>query len=271
MKHFIKQQLKKNFPHVVAAFHEYRTRQNYKEFTPRRSPFGFDFIGTAAMQDGTFEPEETHIINSELADCDVFIDIGANVGYFTCLARSRGKNVIAVEPLADNLNFLYANLRNNDWSDVEVFPLGLAEKPGIAEIYGGGTGASLISGWAGNSDIWKRTIALSTLDVIIGERFSGNKLLIKIDVEGFEHSVLKGAFNVLRMNPKPTWLIEICLTEHHPDGMNPNFSDIFELFWSCGYKAITADKHKFVVTNNDIIRWVDSKERNFGFINFIFK
>ena len=271
VKNCIKQQIKKRYPQLVSAYHEYRNKQLYKGFKAKRSPFGFDFIGSEAMQDGTFEPVETSIIKSELAHSDVFIDIGANVGYFVCLSKSLRKKTIAVEPLADNLNYLYANLKLNGWEDVEVFPVGLAEKPGLADLYGGTTAASLLSGWAGNSEIWKRTIPLSTLDIILGQRFVGQQIFIKIDVEGAEYEVLKGASIPLTMTPKPTWLLEICLTELHPEGLNPNFKSIFELYWKNGYQAVSVGENSRVVTPEDVQRWVVNRTRDFGYVSYLFK
>lgn len=271
MKQMLKHYIKTTFPHAVSAYHEYRNRQQYKGFTPRKSPHGFDFIGTPAMQDGSFEPEETAVIQTELTRCDAFVDIGANVGYFACLARSLEKKVIAIEPMTDNLSYLYANLNINDWHDVEVFPLGLAGKPCTADLYGGGTGASLVSRWAGCSDIWKRTIALSTLDIIIGTRFHGQRLLIKIDVEGFEYEVLKGACATLAMAPKPVWLLEICFTEHHPDGVNPHFRSVFEFFWNNNYTAVSIEGNGREVTPADVDRWLASGHRDFGYVSYLFR
>jgi len=57
------------------------------------------------------------------------------------------------------------------------------------------------------------------------------KIFIKIDAEGVEYSVLLGAVRAIRIRPKPTWLLEVSLNEHHPDGVNPNFQDVFNVFW----------------------------------------
>lgn len=274
LKQFIKRQLKNRFPDIVATYHYYRSRKLYQSMQLKKLRFGFTLMGMNTMQDGTFEPEETGIILDNLKNIDVFVDIGANIGYYSCISRNKGIKTIAVEPLTENLNILYENLRINGWNDVEVFPVGLAEKPGIADLYGENTGASLLNGWAGSSEfseLWKHTIALSTLDILLGGRFTGQRLFIKIDVEGAEYEVLKGALTTIAMNPKPTWLIEICLTEHHREGLNPNFLKVFELFWKYGYQSRTADNDKTTVSKEDVRRWIKNRERDFGSINFIFE
>jgi hypothetical protein len=90
-------------------------------------------------------------------------------------------------------------------------------------------------------------------------------------VEGAEFKLLQGALSTITMNPKPTWLIEICLTEHYPQGLNPNFMKVFEIFWKNGYEARTADKDQARISMDDVEKWVENRERGFGSINFIFK
>lgn len=75
------------------------------------------------------------------------------------------------------------------------------------------------------------------MDNVLAGRFSGERLLLKIDVEGAEYAVLKGAIATLARTPKPAWLLEICLQEFHPGGANPDFREIFDPFHSHGYVA----------------------------------
>ena len=181
------------------------------------------------MQEGIFEPEESALIIKYLEKVSVFIDVGANIGFYICMARYLNKYPIAIEPSPQNLNLLYANLTANGWHDVEVYPLGMAAKPGIVPFYGGGTGASLVESWANNSGVLEQTIPTSTLDLILGDRFSGEKLLIKVDVEGAEYEVLQGAAMTLARIPAPQWILEICLTENFPSGINPRLCSNFPL------------------------------------------
>ena len=105
---------------------------------------------------------------------------------------------------------------------------------------------------------------------MIGNRFSGKEIFIKIDVEGAEYSVLVGAAVVMKMNPKPTWVIEICLNEFHPDGMNPDFQKTFELFWLHGYEVFTADRNSKIIKPEDVARWVECGECDSGTTNYRF-
>lgn len=55
----------------------------------KKSKFGFLFSGNKQMRIGKFEVLETKIISSLLSNYDVFIDIGANIGYYCCFALEK--------------------------------------------------------------------------------------------------------------------------------------------------------------------------------------
>jgi FkbM family methyltransferase len=222
------------------------------------------------MANGQFEIQETAVFLDQLTHCSTCIDVGANIGLYSCLAANLGKHVIAVEPLDSNLALLYRNLGSNDFVDVEIFPVALADCPGIRMLYGEGTGASLIPGWANTSTRWAKSIPISTLDIIVGQRFEGERILIKVDVEGLEEEVLRGASYVLARTPRPVWLVEICLDEHFPNGLNQRFSGTFELFWKHGYRAATADTEGRTVSPNDVQRWSRQRHVDFGSHNYLF-
>jgi FkbM family methyltransferase len=240
------------------------------------TPLGFKLMGSnlihhLAMQEGKFEPEETGLFKEHFRNTDVFVDVGANIGFYTCLARSVDKHVIAIEPMPKNLEYLYANLLGNNWNDVEVFPVGLKDSPGIATLYGGSsTGASLIGNWAGSSMLFRHKISVSTLDILLSNRFAGEKILIKIDVEGAEYPVLLGATKVMCLKPKPVWIVEICLNEFYPNGANPHFQETFNLFWQYGYEARTADRANKLIQRTDVERWVKDGRCSSGTINYKF-
>jgi len=147
----------------------------------KMTPYGFKLLGSNLvhhidMQNGTFEADETTLFQDIFKQIDIFVDVGANIGFYACMARAAGLHVIAIEPQQKNLKYLLANINENKWSDVEIFPLGLASQYGIAKLFGGSsTGASLISNWAGASKMFHQVIPLSTLDILLGGRFSGKK------------------------------------------------------------------------------------------------
>lgn len=224
------------------------------------------------MRTGQFEVEETALIGKMLTEVDLFVDIGANLGYYTCLALSSGKSVIAFEPQKQNLQCLFQNLIANNWQDgVEVYPVALSAKPGLLTLYGAsGPSASLVQNWAGYSPRYHQLVPVSTLDNVLGSRLLDQRLLIKIDVEGAEYQVLSGAHATLARKLKPMWLLEVCLHEFHPEGINPDYLKIFQLFWDNGYQAFTATQIPALVTRSDVYRWVNNRFCDSGTFNYLF-
>lgn len=113
-----------------------------------------------------------------------------------------------------SLKNLYKNIEINHWQkDITVFPIALAEEIGLIDIYGAGTGASLIAGWAGGSVNLKRTVPVNTLDNTVLEQIKTKKTLFIIDVEGVGFQTLLGAKKCIALNQKPIWIVEI--GNHH--------------------------------------------------------
>ena len=225
------------------------------------------------MQQGTFEPEETAIVSRLLAHADVFVNVGANVGYYCCIALQHGVRTIAVEPLSGNLRYLYQNIRANHWEDrIEIFPLAVSARTGLADIYGGGTGASLVRGWAGTSAHYVTVVPTTTLDSLLAGRAAGRRCLILADIEGAEHDMLTGAEATILLNPRPMWLVEIAVEHHQPAAVpvNPFFQTTFRRFWEAGYEAWTADRNLRLVTASDVAAIQSAGTNTLGTHNFLF-
>ena len=221
----------------------------------KETPMGFKFIGNPTMEDGSFEQTEVQIAKKCLELTEVFINIGANIGYYCCIALNCDKATIAFEPIETNLRYLYKNVKVNNWENhIEIFPIALSNKTGLVQMYGGGTGASLIKGWAGTSGEFVSMVPCSTLDDVLSTRLRGKKSFILVDIEGAEYYMLKGATHFLRMQPKPVWMVEIMVTDHQPRGttINPNLLSSFQLFWDNDYDAWAVDKTPRRVTKEEV-------------------
>lgn len=236
-----------------------------------RTPYGFSLVGDPAMAAEGYEGEEIAAFLALLESHDAVVDVGANVGVYTCLAASRGKPTIAFEPLARNLNYLYRNLWDNQFRNVEVYPMGLTEAPGLGRIYGYGGVASLRPGWAQARKTQSTLVPLTSLDTVAAGRFPGKKLLVKVDVEGFEREVLAGATKTLERIPKPTWLVEILLSgELIPGGTNRRFAETFAMFREHGYRCRGLDPARTAVGPEEVSRWVRNGRVDGGRHDFLF-
>jgi len=226
-------------PRLASAWRHYRDMAHMLR-SPVRTPFGFDFVGHPAMEAGIFEPDEVRVVRRLLRGADVLINVGANVGYYCCFALQAGCRVVAIEPVPNNLQYLYRNLLLNGWSEqAEVQPVAAGERRGLVDIFGGGTAASLLAGWAGIPGHYRQTVPLARLDDLVGGRFDAQQCFILIDVEGAELGVLKGATSLLHAVRKPVWMIEVSIDEHFPGGVkiNPNLQQTFDLFEQADYGA----------------------------------
>ena len=261
------------FPRIAKFYRNFRdNKQNSGE--PIETTMGFKFIGNSAMSLGKFEPEETEIFKSIINNVDILVNVGANIGYYCCLALNCNKYVIAFEPIDLNVKHLLRNIKANNWEDqIEVYPIALSnKKSGAIEIYGGGTGASLIRGWAGISVNYVNLVPISTLDNVIGNRLENKRSFIVVDIEGAEKYMLEGATSILEMTPKPIWMMEISIFEHQPKGIkiNPNLLSTFQMFWERGYIARTANIENRVVLSDELNQIIKTGVNTLHTHNFLF-
>lgn len=240
-------------------------RDLYHAFrTPHQTALGFKFAGPRLMERGLFETAETPLIKRILARTDVFINIGANVGYYCCFALQRGIFTLAFEPHAIALRCLYKNVVANGWgSNIEIFPIALGNKIGVTELYGSGTGATLMRPWA--STHLCRYVPVSTAERVLGNRLIGKRCLIVLDVEGAESQVLEGAKNLMQLSPKPVWMVEITSDPQRPVINAPQLS-VFQKFKENGYDVWCLDDGPRLVENHELVVGAIFRTSNFFFV-----
>lgn len=158
--------------------------------------------GGVTILAGRCEPEQTEAIAASLAPGDVFFDVGANVGYYTLLASARvgaRGRVVAFEPLVRNLSFLHRHLALNGATNVTVLPFACSAEAGYGTFQEGADVATghLDAGGGGGAGGAGAPVHLVTLDGAV-KLLGVAPTVIKIDVEGAEHDVLRGAAETLR-------------------------------------------------------------------------
>ncbi|MBI3957874.1 MAG: FkbM family methyltransferase [Chloroflexi bacterium] len=264
--------LLRRFPNAV-LFYRY-LREGYPIFAkPKPTLLGFRLAGDVRMETGSYEKMEVGIVEKCLDNVEVFVNIGANIGYYCCLALGKSKPTVAFEPLDANLKLLYKNVAANGWHDqIEIFPIALSNRVGLIELFGGHTGASLIEGWAGTPEHHRRLVPRSTLDTVLGDRFRGARCLVLVDIEGAEYAMLQGAVRFLAQSPKPIWMIEIQGAEHQPSsvGFNPDFLNTFHTFWSNGYDGWTVEPTPRLVIRDEVEAVWTTRQNTLPVHNFIF-
>lgn len=136
---------------------------------------------------------------------DLFVDIGANVGSYTILASAEIKaNSISIEPVPSTYVNLKNNLLINDIQNrVQLLNIGLGSNIGNISFT---NSHDTMNHVAVNGEEGTIEVKINTLDNIIKDQLP---ILLKIDVEGFETEVLKGAEKTLSSKDLKAIIIEL--------------------------------------------------------------
>ena len=157
-----------------------------------------------------YEPELT-FLEKILSPGNVFVDAGANFGIYTLVASKlvgEAGRVVAFEPTAQSFAILRQNIALNGLKNIVTFSTALSEKPGKACLYHGPDPVRNSLGkapsWAGEAE----EVATESLDNILRQAFIERVDVIKIDVEGAEELVLRGANHTIT-TMRPIVIFEI--------------------------------------------------------------
>lgn len=183
---------------------------------------------------GLYEPNKYDAIATFLQPGQVFIDAGANKGDFSLFGASivgETGSVVAIEPDPINCRWVRRSVALNRYGSVVVCEAALSDQAGDATLYRGENSGwhSLVPRLPGRDKdtLLVRTVPLDDLVSELG--LCGQVSMIKIDVEGAEMMVLRGAVKTLRRQPQPIVVMDI-----HPYlGVNPN--DVCCLLEELGY------------------------------------
>jgi FkbM family methyltransferase len=160
-----------------------------------------DLVPRMIFYFGFWEPNNTAVISDMLKPGDVFLDVGANIGYYTLLGSSCvGANgqVISVEAAPDIFNLLKENVQMNSCRNVRLVNLAAAENPGTIEVFGGsrwnrGATTTVPSNYA----TVEAVVQSAPIDEVLTESERSRLALIKIDIEGGELGVLRRLLKTL--------------------------------------------------------------------------
>ena len=190
-----------------------------------------------------YEPEVTVALGSLLKPGMVFFDIGANLGYYTLLASKAvggGGEVHAFEPAPAQFRHLTLNARINRAINVKLNNLALAESSGVREMF-------LSDGWNHGTHSFAKvggvsksyTVQCTTVDEYIARTGVARIDVMKIDAEGSELLILKGARKTL-LDLRPRVIVfEAC--EEHARAQRYSTSEVKEYLIANGYRVIKLD------------------------------
>jgi len=232
------------------------------------SKFGFWYTGNVydsndiaygIAQNGEVEPEETALVNHILGviskdKTPVVYDIGANTGYYSILAASlHSARVYSFEPLPEHLTCLTSSSHLNRVEDnITMYQTALSDTDEERDFYLGGSGSSFDPLFLGNASAKHIKVRSTQLDALRQKEKINLPDFVKIDVEGSEYAVLRGAIETIGA-ALPVLFIEIASTlrEHNRGFVHHDYEKIFELLASLGYKSFILDGGLRQVTADD--------------------
>lgn len=212
-------------------------------------------VGRELLTTGAYEPHVTERLRQYLRPGGVFVDIGANVGYYTLLAAGRvrpGGRVIAFEPNQDGLKVLLLNtLPEGD--TVRLYPFALSDREGFLSLM-------KIASIASSKPVAEAELRFPS-DVAItyamrlddALRDEGRIDVLKCDVDGHDYRVFRGGLATLaRTRP-------VVFAEFNP-GTLRSFSEVepieyLRLFTALDYRiTVLLRRHDPIPCGQDVTR-----------------
>jgi FkbM family methyltransferase len=202
-----------------------------------------DLIGRAILRSGRWQPAVWKSISDGLSSGAIFFDVGAHIGYESLRASvqigDRGK-VIAFEPNPATLGQLRANISASKATNIIVEPIACADQEGRLTLYDstseGNSGASSLSlsnaDETGKGALPSYVVRARPIDDVAEELAVDRLDVMKVDVEGAEVLVLRGARKTLRRF-HPKLVVEV--RSFQLENMHSSVDELFSFVEGLGY------------------------------------
>jgi FkbM family methyltransferase len=214
-----------------------------------------DVIQSRILHFGVWEPEISRIIQALLSPGDVFVDIGANVGYDTLLGSWRvgpTGTVVAIEAMPSTFALLQRNLAlNGNPENVRAVQLAASDRSGALDLYhveDNNIGAASTLAHRG-ARIIGNAVAAPIVNILRADELSRVRL-VKIDIEGGEPAVLRNILDNIGRFPETMDI----LVEVSPQDVAAGWGEIFDRLRSEGYRS-------YEILNLYDLRWYLSRPK----------
>lgn len=198
-------------------------------------PTGYDF--NIFLNPYFHEYDITQLIFRSLSLGDTFLDVGAHGGLYTIIASMKVKEngkVLSFEPNPLNLNFLRLNIKLNGLNNINVIPKAVGDKSGKIRLFYSTHETALTSAKGMGKNMIE--VVVTTIDEAAG-KLDFVKIM-KVDTEGYDWNVLKGALKTLRK-------VRFVIVEQ-------NTSNIRELLSNIGFQLSTLRPSGYLCATNDM-------------------
>jgi FkbM family methyltransferase len=182
-------------------------------------------ISVEVQKFGWYEDEkfDTEVFTNHLKPGMTVVDLGANIGFYSLLARSIvGENgrVFSFEPFSGNISLLRESIKQNGFSNIIPIETAVSDKSGTTTLHLSPDYCSEHSlvdlgfDYSENSTVKSVQVALTSVDDYFAKNHPNTKIdFIKMDIEGSESKALVGMKKTLEQNQKIT-----IMTEFWPNG-----------------------------------------------------
>jgi FkbM family methyltransferase len=175
------------------------------------------FIEETIIKQGNWEPYLIKTLGKFLKEGGIFLDIGANIGYHALHAASLYPNIecICFEPHLEIYQQLVQNIELNEFQNLTAHALAVGESVGKTNFYmqndtNYNRGMSAVEYYEGiGTDFTEVQVEATSLDAFMSSDLKKKVRLIKIDTQGNEYQVIRGALDMIKQsNP-------VITIEHH--------------------------------------------------------
>lgn len=211
----------------------------------------------------------TDYIHKFIGTDDIIIDVGGNIGYYALLESQLASNgkIYAIEPVPSNIKLLNKNIKLNDYKNISTFQLAMGDKDGKAKmyVYDKCNWCSFTKDSTGNI-IDEIEVPIMTLDGFVESYVCQYPTFIRMDAEGYEYQIIKGASKIFeKKNP-----LKLCI-ELHPHLMpKENMKELVNTLMQSDFKIAaiflesTPHNYKNITVLNGLTRIMGGIE--YGFV-----
>lgn len=232
-------------------------------------------ISKSIQSDGIWEAYETQLLMGLLSQGDVFLDIGANIGYYSLIGADcvgDTGNVVSFEPEVNNFKILQKNIEHYSFKQVQTVNMGLANQVGSSQLYLSEDNFGDHQLFPEDDSRLRQEIKLTRADDFFGELPQVN--CIKMDVQGSEYEVVTGMKHLIARSLPNLSII----TEFWPHGLTRAGSSAHKLLDELLSLEIPLyiidhlNHHLISCTASDLRSWIDEVDNdphNEGFMNLL--
>jgi len=186
--------------------------------------------------DGDYEIETCKVIACTLRPGSVFFDVGANIGFFSsrgAISVGEGGEVYAFEASPSVAHYLGKNVNLNSFENIKIINSAVSDVVGEINFFQSQLNQCGMSSIAPQSDASPIRLCSTTLDAFVRKENITRVDLIKVDVEGHEAAVFRGALELLQ-EQAPIIIFEFCDWAEKRAGYGLGESQ--QILMDCGYR-----------------------------------